>query len=75
MTTQVGNQTPVFGVFKMRLWERDFSPIEIFDSQEDAINFMIKNSFHFVSSEEEELAIYVRSSTDWNKIPKKDILR
>lgn len=65
------NTGRVFAVFKMNSWKRELSPIEIFDSQEDAKRFIEKNSHNFISSEFEELRIYARSLTDWVKLPLK----
>jgi hypothetical protein len=75
LTTTDGkqNKNAVFAVFKMISWRRELSPIEIFSSIEEAKIFIEKNLNNFISSEVEELRIYMRNSTDWVKLTTKEI--
>lgn len=73
MTIADGNNKDIFAVFRMHSWMRDLSPIEIFDSKEDAKKFIEKNYMKFISNEFDELRIYARGKTDWILLPLKEI--
>lgn len=64
-------KSDVFAVFKVKVWLRDFRPIEIFYSFKDANEFISKNSSSFLDEEGDELKVYIRDAGDW-KIFKED---
>ena len=57
----------VFGVFQVRLWQRDFRPAEIFHDLLEARKFAAK-----LTAEEKDpdmtWQVYRRSATDWVKM-------
>jgi len=54
----------LYGVFRMRLWQRDFQPMEIFHNRDGAREFAEKLMFE-ETQKDIRWVVYRRSQTDW----------